>query len=96
MRKRLIEKQPEKQAETTRKRIVGKQSERKRLRTKQSVKASVAPAAGSSEAPSITAAASKYDDILRKIYYDVKEGFGSIADTWKAAKKRIQKLPKRS
>ena len=67
-------------------RIIGKQSTRKRLRTKQSVKASAAPDTGRSEAPAITAAASKYDDILEKIYYDVKEGFGSIEDTWMAAK----------
>ena len=93
MRKRLIEKQPE----TTRKRIIGKQPERKRLRTKQTVEASGAASEARPEAPAITAAASKYDDILKKIYYDVKEGFGSIADTWKAAKKnKTPHLPKRS
>ena len=72
------------------KRIIGTQppkETRKRIRTKQSVGASGAATAASPAEASIAAAASKYDDILRKIYYDVKEGFGSIVDTWKAAKK---------
>ena len=69
------------------KRIVGKQPPRKRLRTKQSVGASDAAATARPEAAAITAAASKYDGILTKIYYDVREGFGSVEDTWKAAKK---------
>ena len=46
------------------------------------------------EAPAIPAAASKYDDILKKIYYDVREGFGSIEDTWKAAKKQDPSITK--
>ena len=74
------------------KRIIGKQppkETRKRIRTKQTVTASAAAASEArAEEPTITAAASKYDDILRKIYYDVKEGFGSIEDTWKAAKNK--------
>ena len=74
------------------KRLIGKQPKetpiRKRLRTKQSVTTSgTAAESARPEVEAITAAASKYDDILRKIYYDVKEGFGSIEDTWKAAKK---------
>ena len=43
------------------------------------------------EATPIAGAASKYDDILRKIYYDVKEGFGSVVDTRKAAKNKTPK-----
>ncbi len=70
------------------KRLIGKQSEGKRLHTMQYVKASAATSKARPEAAAITAAASKYDDILRKIYYNVKEGFGSIEDTWKAAKLR--------
>ncbi len=66
-------------------RLLSKQPERKRLRTTQTVKASAAPASGRAEGSAITAAASKYDDIL-KIYHDVRDGFGSIRDTWKAAK----------
>ncbi len=69
------------------KRLICKQPERKRLRTKQTVKASVAPASARAEASAIPAAASKYDNILKQIYYDVREGFGSIRDTWKAANK---------
>ncbi len=78
------------------KRIVGKQSSketpiRKRLRTKQSVAASGTAASARPAGSPIAAAASKYDDILRKIYYDIKEGFGSIVDTWKAAKNKTLK-----
>ena len=67
MVKRLIGKQPPKET-----------SIRKRLRTKQSVKALAAASQARTEATPIAAVASKYDDILRQIYYDVKEGFGSI------------------
>ena len=68
---------------------------RKRLSTKQSVQASVPADAARPEAEAIPpAAASKYDDILRKIFYDVKEGFGSIENTWKAAKKQNSQITK--
>ena len=61
---------------------------RRRLSTKQSVKASSPATAARREAspPPIAAAASKYDDIIRKIFYDVRDGFGSIEETWRAAK----------
>ena len=72
------------------KRLIGKQPIRKRLRTKQSVVASAAASKARTEATPIAAAASKYDDILREIHYDVKEGFGSIADTWKATKNKTR------
>ncbi len=88
MAKRLVGKQS---VQPVRKRLVGKQSVqpvRKRLRTKQSVGTSAAPASGRTEEPAIAAAASKYDDVLKKIYHGVKEGFGSIEDTWKAAKNK--------
>ena len=76
------------------KRLIGKQSERKRLRTKQTVETSAAASKARTEEPAITAAASKYDDIIKKIYYDVKEGFGSVEDTWKAAKKQDPTITK--
>ncbi len=73
MATRLIGKQPPKEVRT-------------RLRAQHTVTASGAAAESARpEAEAITAAASKYDDMLRKIYYDVREGFGSIKDT-KAAK----------
>ena len=68
------------------KRLVGKQPPRKRLRTKQQEGTSVAATEARPEEPTIAAAASKYDGILRKIYYDARDGFGSIEKTWKAAK----------
>ena len=67
------------------KRLVGKQPPRKRLRTKQQEGTSVAAASARAEEPAIAAAASKYDDTLRKIFYDARDGFGSI-EKWKAAK----------
>ena len=78
------------------KRLIGKQPPniRKRLRTKQSAKALEAAATARPEATPSAAAASKYDGILRKIYYDVKDGFGSIVDTWKAAKKQNPNITK--
>ena len=72
------------------KRLVGKQPPkelRKRLRTKQSVTTSSA-APTEAAAPLSEAAIATYDDMLRKIYYDVREGFGSIDATLKAAKTR--------
>ena len=68
------------------KRLVGKQPPRKRLRTKQQEGTSAAATEARPEEASIAAAASKYDDTLRKIYYAAREGFGSIDKTWKAAK----------
>ena len=68
---------------------------RKRLSTKQSVQASVPANAARPEAEAIPpAAASKYDDIIRKILYDVRDGFGSIEETWKAAKKQNPQITK--
>ncbi len=78
------------------KRVIGKQPERKRLRGKQTVETSAAASKTRTEEPVITSAASKYDGILRKIYYDVKERFGSIEDTWKAAKNKTPQLPTQS
>ena len=77
------------------KRLVGKQPPKRRLRTKQSEGTSSAAAESARpEEPTITAAASKYDDTLRKIYYDAREGFGSIEKTWKAAKKQHPEITK--
>ena len=68
---------------------------RKRLSTKQSVQASAPANAARPEAEAIPpAAASKYDDIIRKIFYDVRDGFGSIEETWKAAKKQNPQITK--
>ena len=69
---------------------------RRRLSTKQSVKASSPATAARREAspPPIAAAASKYDDIIRKIFYDVRDGFGSVEETWKAAKKQNPQITK--
>ena len=80
MSKRLTKKQPptEKSPMPT---------TRKRLSTKQSVTASASANAARPEVAAIPAAASRYDDILRKIFHDAEEGFGSIEETWKAAKK---------
>ena len=58
----------------------------KRLRGKQS--ASEAAAASPEAAEEADIAPSKYDELLRKIYYDVEEGFGSIDKVYKEAKKR--------
>ena len=55
-------------------RLVGKQPPRKRLRTKQQEGTSEPAASARREEASIAAAASKYDDTLRKIYYDAREG----------------------
>ena len=86
------------------KRLTGKQAPaekspipatQKRLSTKQSVQASVPANAARPEAEAIPpAAASKYDDIVRKIFYDVRDGFGSIEETWKAAKKQNPQITK--
>ena len=87
MSKRLTKKQPPTEKSPT-------PTTRKRLSTKQSVSASPSANAARPEEEAITAAASKYDDILRKIFYDVKEGFGSIEKTWKAAKKQNSQITK--
>ena len=56
--------------------------------------ASSKPPAAPAAAPApATMAASKYDELLRSIYYSVgDEGFGSIQDTYKAAKKKEPKI----
>ena len=80
MAKRLVRKQPPKES-------------RKRLRTKQSVNTSAAAPAATEPAPAASEPAivtSKYDDMLRKIYYDVRDGFGSIVATLKEAKNKTQ------
>ena len=76
------------------KRLVGNQPPRKRLRTKQQEGTSKPAASARPEESAITAAASKYDDILRKIFYDARDGFGSIEKTWKAAKKQNPEITK--
>ena len=76
------------------KRLVGKQPPRKRLRTKQQEGTSAAATEARPEEPTIAAAASKYDDILRKIFYDARDGFGSIEKPWKAAKKQHPEITK--
>ena len=62
----------------------------KRLRGKQAASEAAAdpPEAAGEEA---AIAPSKYDAMLRKIYYDVEEGFGSLDDVYKAARKKNQK-----
>ena len=65
-----------------------------RLRTKQQEGTSVAANEARAEEPAIAAAASKYDDTLRKIFYDARDGFGSIEKTWKAAKKQHPEITK--
>ena len=58
----------------------------KRLRGKQPASEGAAPASPREEEAAI--APSKYDELLRKIYYDVEEGFGSIDKVYKEAKKK--------
>ena len=48
------------------------------------------------EEASAAAIASKHDALLKKIYYDVEEGFGSIADVYKAAKKKDPTVTQKS
>ena len=77
------------------KRLRGKQTVAKRLRGKQP--ASAPPEEAAPEAiPAAKGAASKYDDVLRKIYYDVEEGFGSIDAVYKTAKKPDNSIARKS
>ena len=66
----------------------------KRLRGKQA--ASEGAAAPPEEAAAEEAIApSKYDELLRKIYYDVEEGFGSIDKVYREAKKKEPTITKK-
>ena len=47
------------------------------------------------EAPVAAIAPSKHDAMLRKIYYDVEEGFGSIDKVYKEAKKKDPTITKK-
>ena len=59
----------------------------KRLRGKQAAsEAAAAPPEAAAAEEAI--APSKHDTMLRKIYYDVEEGFGSIDKVYKEAKKK--------
>ena len=89
MSKRLTTKQPPPQTENAPKvtrRLQGKQA------------ASRATIDGSLEeaAPVAAIAPSKHDAMLRKIYYDVEEGFGSIDKVYKEAKKKDPTITRKS
>ena len=87
MQKRLTKKQPPTEKSPT-------PATRKRLSTKQTVRASPPASEARRGDPAIAAAASKYDDVIRKIFYDAREGFGSIEETWRAAKKLNPQITK--
>ena len=86
MSKRLTTKQapPNKDEPTVTKRLRGKQAA--------SEAAADPPEAAGEEA---AIAPSKYDAMLRKIYYDVEEGFGSIDKVYKEAKKKDPTITKK-
>ena len=60
----------------------------KRLRGKQPASEGAGAASPEEAAPEAAIAPSKYDELLRKIYYDVEEGVGSIDKVYKEAKKK--------
>ena len=65
----------------------------KRLRGKQAASEAAAPTSPREEEAAI--APSKYDELLRKIYYDVEEGFGSIEKVYREAKKKEPTITKK-
>ena len=76
------------------KRLRGKQTVAKRLHGKQP--ASAPPEPEEPEAiPAAKGAASKHDEMLKKIYDDVEEGFGSIDAVYKAAKKQDNSITRK-
>jgi len=66
----------------------------KRLRGKQAASEAATPASAEAAAPEAAIAPSKHDAMLRKIYYDVEEGFGSIDKVYKEAKKKDPTITK--
>ena len=68
----------------------------KRLRGKQPASEAAGAASPEEAAPEAAIAPSKYDELLRKIYYDVEEGFGSIDKVYKEAKKKSQQSLRKS
>ena len=66
----------------------------KRLRGKQPASEAGAPASPEGAAEEAIAP-SKHDAMLRKIYYDVEEGFGSIDKVYKEAKKKDPTITKK-
>ena len=67
----------------------------KRLRGKQPASEGAGAASPEEAAPEAAITPSKYDELLRKIYYDVEEGFGSIDKVYKEAKKKDPTITKK-
>ena len=67
----------------------------KRLRGKQPASEAAGTAPPEEAAPEAAITPSKYDELLRKIYYDVEEGFGSIDKVYKEAKKKDPTITKK-
>ena len=68
----------------------------KRLRGKQPASEAAAAPASPEGAAEEAIAPSKHDAMLRKIYYDVEEGFGSIDKVYKEAKKKDPTITRKS
>ena len=67
----------------------------KRLRGKQAASEAAAAPPKAAAAEEAAIAPSKYDELLRKIYYDVEEGFGSIDKVYREAKKKEPTITKK-
>jgi len=67
----------------------------RRLQGKQAASRAAIEAPPEEAAPDAIAP-SKHDAMLRKIYYDVEEGFGSIDKVYKEAKKKDPTITKKS